>query len=640
MDNDYFLKNWLETTSDFIFFKDEDGKYTQISDSILNLIEFDSKEDMIGKTDDEVYPKETAKNFREQDKMVFKSGINFVSEDWVNHKELGKILIETVKAPIYDRSGKIIGIQGTSRNITERHKLTQKIKERDSQLTAIFKTLPTMLWIKDLKGNYISTNKYYRDFFKVGEIDKSGEAVYEKIYSNDVANSETIAKLKKQDKEVLKTKKANSVVMLANDNGKARWVEIIKSPIILDDGTIFGILGIGHDVTERTEYENMMVKAKEKAEEASQSKSDFLANISHEIRTPMNGVLGFVQLLESTNLDDEQKDFVNEIKKSSKNMLELLNDLLDLAKVESGKMVLEQIPFNLRDIVDDVASLTVSSVNNKPVEVTSYIDSKIHENVIGDPLKLKQVLLNFTSNAAKFTSKGEIRLFAELVNQIGNETEVRFRVADTGVGIKKENLHKIFEAFEQEDSSTTRKYGGTGLGLTIAKNIVELMHGKVTVESTYGKGSCFSFNATFKIDETRPNPNYLGDLDLSDKVVLLYNENLFTLKCMTNYLQETKLKLLEFDSVENALDYIESGQKVDAIVTNYYNSEFDSLGLIEKSKHVIKEKGIPLFLNISRLQKQAIEDKLKDYNIQKCLIRPVRKRDYYTAIHECWGKKE
>jgi len=497
--SEYFL-NWLISTPDFVFFKDTNGVYREISNSVLDLADVNSKEEVIGKRDIDLYSEEVAKAFIEQDRIVTETKANLFCEDWVIHKTVGKMLIETLKSPAYDKDGNFVGIQGVSRNITGRYNLNKKIQKVESELKAIFKTLPSMVWIKDLEGRYMHANNHYQKYFDIDIKEVNGEKVLDVLHEKNMITPENLVELRELDNEIIKTREMSSIVIPINMDNKERWLEIIKAPIILEDGTISGIFGTCEDITERKNYDVMMKVAKDKAEEASRAKSEFLANISHEIRTPMNGIMGFVQLLESTNLDNEQKDYLKEISSSSKILLSLLNDLLDLAKAESGKLVVENAPFDLYDALDTSVSFAKSSILNKPVIIKCIKDKNVKCNVVGDEVKFKQVLNNLINNAIKFTEKGEIKISAILSSEDAENIEVLFKIEDTGIGIKQEHLSKIFQSFTQADASTTRKYGGSGLGLAIVKNIVEKMGGQVKVESHYGIGSIFSFTMKFKKD--------------------------------------------------------------------------------------------------------------------------------------------
>lgn len=243
--------------------------------------------------------------------------------------------------------------------------------------------------------------------------------------------------------------------------------------------------------------ESELIKAKEDAEKANKAKSEFIANMSHEIKTPLNGILGFLQLLEGTNLDEEQKDYVNEIKKSSNILLGLLNGILDFSKIESGKMTLDYSDFNIYELMNDIEKLTKSMAQNKQIEVTTNCEENLPQILMGDSLKLRQVLTNLTNNAVKFTPIGYIQIEVKKLKRKNEKILLEFSVKDSGIGISKENQEKIFESFTQADNSTTRKFGGTGLGLTISKNIVKMMNGNFTLLSEPNKGSTFKFTAEF-----------------------------------------------------------------------------------------------------------------------------------------------
>ncbi len=252
---------------------------------------------------------------------------------------------------------------------------------------------------------------------------------------------------------------------------------------------------------ELKQIQNQLLLAKDTAEMATNAKSMFLANMSHEIRTPMNGVVGMVEALKSTPLNEDQKEYLDIIDISSENLLSVINDILDFSKVEAGQIEFENISFNLKDSIEEVIKMLTFKAKQKNLDLSYRFDKNVPELLIGDPLRIKQVLINFINNAIKFTTEGEINIDCRLIAIKDNIAEIKFMVIDTGIGISDENKTKLFKSFSQADASTTRKYGGTGLGLAISKSLSKMMNGKIGVESEEGKGSTFWFTAKLIITD-------------------------------------------------------------------------------------------------------------------------------------------
>ena len=312
---------------------------------------------------------------------------------------------------------------------------------------------------------------------------------------------------------------------IIRQDGKKRFIETSISLIRSSEGQSVGFRGILRDVTDRKELEHEIMEKSRLAEEASKAKGEFLANMSHEIRTPLNGIIGMAELALDTKIDDNQKNIFHTINTEASSLQDVINEILDFSKIEAGKVDIEEVPFDLRHAIEDVANSFVYRAEQQGLDFISFLAPDVPSQLIGDPARLRQIVVNLMGNALKFTHKGEIYLKGELIEEIEDCAKIRFSVKDTGIGIPEDRQTTIFESFSQADGSTTRRYGGTGLGTTISKQLAEMMGGEIGVESKEGKGSTFWFTALFGKQEGKNQISATSEFDLKNLKVLVVDDN-------------------------------------------------------------------------------------------------------------------
>ncbi len=376
--------------------------------------------------------------------------------------------------------------------ISQRKLTEQTLIREKSLLNSLINSVPDLVFYKDKEGYYLGCNDAFARF-----IGKDKEEIIGKK-DKDLFHPEKARLFIESDKEIIKERKSTTFEMWEEyPDGKKVYLNTLKTYFTDDSGNVLGIIGISRDITQTHQDRIQLSKAKQEADAANRAKSQFLATMSHEIRTPMNGIIGMANLLKNTPLNKEQKEQVDVIIQSGTTLLEIINDILDFTKIESGKIELENTVFNLDYELSSLVKIMTVKAHEKNIEFKFFKSQDVPTFIKGDPVRMKQIMINLVNNAIKFTEKGyvsfSISLFAELENQV----KLQFEVRDTGIGMDQETMNKIFEPFTQSDSSTTRKYGGTGLGLAISRLLVEKMGGKINVSSEPGKGTRFWFTLAF-----------------------------------------------------------------------------------------------------------------------------------------------
>ena len=429
------------------------------------------------------------------------------------------------------------------------------------------------------------------------------------------------------------------------------WTYLSKSghpiPVLLtvsalrnETGEITGFLGIARDISERKHAEQLMKEAKEAAESAAQVKSYFLANMSHEIRTPMHAITGLTHLLLKTELSGRQRDYLMKIQSSGRHLLGIINDILDISKIEAGRLMIERIVFDLEAMLSDVSGLVRGKAEEKALELVFDIDPSIPATLSGDPLRIGQVLINLVGNAVKFTEKGEVAVIGRKQNDLGDDILLKFTVKDTGIGLTQEQRGHLFESFQQADISTTRKFGGTGLGLAISKKLVELMGGEIGVESEPGKGSSFWF--TVKVGKTTSRKRLLlPDPDLRGRRMLVVDDNEYARTIISDMMLSMSFKVEQASSGQAAIEAVRAAAQESApfevVFMDWQMPEIDG---IETARR-IRALGLPVTPKIclvTAFGREEVHLASDSAGIDEVLIKPVAASTLFDTVARLFGR--
>jgi len=531
------LQNILDTTSEWIWEIDLYGRHTYSNHAVFELLGY-HPEEFIG---EDAFPLLHEEDLQEvKEKLPRLIAENRGWDEWVlrwRHKNGSYRFLESNGRPIFDAANEIVGYSGANHDITERRQAEMMLKESEERFRTITEMLPAVVFELDLKGNVRFANRRAFELFGFSADD---------LLQGLNALEFVVPEERDLAQERLRQRLAGEVV------GKVEYTAMCKDgstfPVILNaipmmKGTDpVGFLGVMTDITERKKNEVALIEAKQLAEHANRAKSEFLANMSHEIRTPMIGIIGYSELLASTELTDEQKQYLATICISGNNLMSLIDDILDLSKIEAGKFDITLKVFSLRKCITELVTMQQTQLSSKGLSCKIVIPDDLPDVLMGDPLRIKQILLNLLGNAIKFTEKGEITIAAAVAQRSGGKVLLDIAVEDTGIGIPAEALARIFEPFSQADGSTSRRFGGSGLGLNICQRLTDLMGGSLRVKSREGIGSHFSLRLPLAIpalSKTAEHPpaHSLHVWQGPDLKILLVEDNLTSIHYTTSVLE-------------------------------------------------------------------------------------------------------
>jgi PAS domain S-box-containing protein len=525
--------------------------------------------------------------------------------------------------------------------VDERLAAQEMLSKERQVLRALIDNVPDRMYVKDGTSRFVLANaavaqvngvKSHEDLIGKSDFDFYPKEIAEVFYQSEQDLMRSKQPL--YDREEPATDSA----------GKQVWVLTTKVPLFDSKGEVIGIAGIGRDITLRKNLEIEWQKAKEAAEAASRAKSDFLANMSHEIRTPLNGIIGMTELALDTELTSEQKDYLETVKLSSDALLAVINDILDFSKIEAGKIDLEEVDFDLRECLESTLKTLAVRANAKNIELLCDIAPDVPEMVKGDPGRLRQVVTNLVGNSLKFTEKGEVSLKVQTDARDGDDRLVHFVVTDTGIGIPEDKQKLIFDPFSQADTSTTRKYGGTGLGLTITSRLVGMMGGKIWVESQLGSGSRFHFTVDFEDTHSQASSSTLTRHEnLPGVRVLVVDDNETNRRILDNMLGNWGMRVTCVASGNAALTELaatwRSPDPYGLIISDVNMPEMDGFQLVER----IRERPdltSAIIMMLSSARYRGDSERFKELGVAALLTKPIRQSELHGAIARILGEAD
>ena len=630
------LRALLDYIPDRIYFKDVNCRFMRCSKSMAVRLGLTDAREVVGKTDFDFHPAEQAQEYYNDEQRILLRG-----EPLINKLERqldpdgNEIWASVTKVPIYTQSGSIAGLVGLSRDITQLKQTEQALRQAEEKYRAIYENSPEGIFQTTRDGHFLSANPALARMYGYGSPEEVVVALTDienQLYV-DPERREEFSRLMRERGEV-----GGFESQIHRKDRSVIWISESARTVKDADGSFRYYEGIVEDITARKQAEIERERAREAALESARTKAQFLANMSHEIRTPMNAITGMTALLGDTRLTREQREYVETILNSTESLLGIINDILDFSKVEAGKLSLEVIIFDLRETVESSIEMLAERAHKKAIDLACWVEPNVPAQLRGDPVRLRQILTNLVSNAVKFTEKGEVLVHVTKLKEESGRVFVRFEVKDTGIGIAPEALARIFQEFTQADGSTTRKYGGTGLGLTISKQLVSLMNGEIGVESTPSRGSTFWVNVPLETQSAIDELPCPSGSDLLNGLHLLLVTHTSSLRQILG--QQFEVCGIRAEAVGSTVEAMEkitgaarAGRPYPLLLIDVDLPETDGLSLAQNLKSdpaLASSRIVMLTTLLNRLTTQT----MKATGIAACLVKPIRQARMLECLND------
>ncbi|HUE69470.1 MAG TPA: response regulator [Pirellulaceae bacterium] len=657
-----------------VFHKDLQGRFVSANQRFCETLG-KPLEEILGRTDFDFFPEHQCQKYRRDDDHVLNTGETLEDIEAYFKPTGEKLFVQVLKAPVRDEEGGIVGVQGMFWDVTARMAADEAARLSDARFRKLVHSSLIGVFVARLDGSILEVNDAFLDIVGYSREDfEQGRVRWDAL---------TPAEHRANDERAIEQLHATGTCLPWEKeyiHKDGRRVPILVGVTMLDGAKESGVsdqrsgasdlnpeprtlnpeecICFVLDITRQKHTEQELMAAKEAADAANQAKSQFLANMSHEVRTPMNAIIGLTELVLNSQLTQRQTDYLKMVLQSGESLLSIINDVLDFSKVESGKIELEEMPLRVRECIGDALKSLALRAHAKGLELALDIYSDVPEWVLGDAGRLRQIVINLVGNAIKFTPAGEVVVTVEAIAECGvrnaeyesnpqsaipnpQSCELHFCVSDTGIGIPPEKVDKVFEAFEQADSSTTRQYGGTGLGLAIVKRLVELMQGRVWIESELGKGSQFHFSVQLPLcDAPSPKDETPRRTAIRGTRCLVVDDNATNRRILDEILESWDMLPTCADSGASALAAlragVEAGQRFELVLTDINMPGMDGFSLIEQMRAdpELAESIVIILTSGDRPNDTGRAEKL---GVSQRLLKPVKQSELFDAIAASLG---